>query len=251
MQSWLAVAEREILRYLKVWTQTLIPPILQAVLFILIFGAALGPRIREVGGVPYLDFIAPGLVMMGIINAAYSNSSTSLYDSRMRMYIEDILTAPVSDLELASAYVIGAASRGLIVGTGTILIVILFTDLAWQNPLLVLYHMVAVSIIFACLGCWFGLWGMLWDHVFLPLTFVLTPLTFLGGVFYSVAMLPDGWRQASYLNPILYMVDGMRYGMVGVSDAPVLAGAMGIGATAIGMFLITVMIFRSGYRLRT
>jgi ABC-2 type transport system permease protein len=223
-----------------VWTQTLIPPILQAVLFILIFGAALGPRIREVGGVPYLDFIAPGLVMMGIINAAYSNSSTSLYDSRMRMYIEDILTAPVSDLELASAYVIGAASRGLIVGTGTILIVILFTDLAWQNPLLVLYHMVAVSIIFACLGCWFGLWGMLWDHVFLPLTFVLTPLTF-----------PDGWRQASYLNPILYMVDGMRYGMVGVSDAPVLAGAMGIGATAIGMFLITVMIFRSGYRLRT
>jgi ABC-2 type transport system permease protein len=250
MRSMLAVLEREMLRYLKVWTQTIIPPVLQAVLFILIFGAALGPRIREVEGIPYLEFIAPGLVMMGIINAAYSNSSTSLYDSRMRMYIEDILSAPVSDLELATAYVLGAASRGILVGAGTILIIVLFTDLAWTNPFLVLYHMVAVSVIFACMGCWFGLWGMLWDHVFLPLTFILTPLTFLGGVFYSVAMLPDGWRQASFLNPILYMVDGMRYGMVGIADAPVAAGAIGIGIAAIACFLITVAIFRSGYRLR-
>lgn len=251
MRAWYALMEREMLRYLKVWTQTLVPPVLQATLFIFIFGVSLGPRIQDINGVPYLAFIAPGLVMMGVINASYSNTSTSLYDSRMRTYIEDILTAPVSDFELASAYVMGAASRGLIVGMGTILVVLVFTDLPWTSPLLVAYHMLAVSVIFACLGCWFGLWGTLWDHVFLPLTFLLMPLTFLGGVFYSVSMLPEVWRQASFFNPIFYMVDGIRFGMVGVQDAPVMAGALGVGAGALVSFLVTVAIFKSGYRLRT
>jgi ABC-2 type transport system permease protein len=251
MRGWVAVMEREILRYIKVWTQTLIPPILQAVLFILIFGLSLGPRIREVEGVAYLDFIAPGLVMLGIVNAAYQNSATSLYDSRMRGYVEDILTAPVSDFELASAYVLGAASRGVLVGLGTVAVVLLFTSLPWTNLLLVAFHMVAVSVIFACLGCWFGLWGRLWDHVFLPTTFIFMPLTFLGGVFYSIDMLPPVWAGLSMFNPMFYMVDGTRYAMVGVSDANVVAGAIGIGVAAVGCFVFTVMLFKSGYRLRT
>lgn len=251
MRGWVAVMEREILRYLKVWTQTLIPPILQAVLFILIFGLSLGPRIQEIEGLQYLDFIAPGLVMLGIVNAAYQNSATSLYDSRMRGYIEDVLTAPVSDFELASAYVFGAASRGVLVGVGTVLVVLAFTSLPWTNVFLVAFYMVAVSVIFACLGCWFGLWGQLWDHVFLPVTFLFMPLTFLGGVFYSIHMLPAPWAQASMFNPMFYMVDGMRYAMVGVNDADVTLGALGIGAAAVGCFLFTVALFRSGYRLRT
>ncbi len=251
MQGWVAVMEREILRYLKVWTQTLIPPILQAVLFILIFGLSLGPRIREVEGIAYLDFIAPGLVMLGIVNASYQNSATSLYDSRMRGYIEDVLTAPVSDFELAAAYVFGAASRGVLVGTGTIVIVLLFTSLPWTSVLLTMFYMVAVSVIFACLGCWFGLWGRLWDHVFLPVTFLFMPLTFLGGVFYSIHMLPSVWSHVSMFNPMFYMVDGIRYAMVGVSDSNVAIGTVGIGVAAVGCFLFTVALFKSGYRLRT
>lgn len=251
MQGWVAVMEREILRYLKVWTQTLIPPILQAVLFILIFGLSLGPRIREVEGIAYLDFIAPGLVMLGIVNASYQNSATSLYDSRMRGYIEDVLTAPVSDFELAAAYVFGAASRGVLVGTGTVVIVLLFTDLPWTSILLTMFYMVAVSVIFACLGCWFGLWGRLWDHVFLPVTFLFMPLTFLGGVFYSIHMLPPVWSHVSMFNPMFYMVDGIRYAMVGVSDSNVTIGTVGIGVAAVGCFLFTVALFKSGYRLRT
>lgn len=251
MRGWVAVMEREILRYLKVWTQTLIPPILQAVLFILIFGLSLGPRIREVEGIAYLEFIAPGLVMLGIVNASYQNSATSLYDSRMRGYIEDVLTAPVSDFELASAYVFGAASRGVLVGAGTVLIVLLFTSLPWTSILLTIFYMIAVSVIFACLGCWFGLWGRLWDHVFFPVTFLFMPLTFLGGVFYSIHMLPPFWGHVSLFNPMFYMVDGIRYAMVGVSDSNVAIGTVGIGLAAIGCFLFTVALFKSGYRLRT
>ncbi len=251
MRGWVAVMEREILRYMKVWTQTIVPPVLQAVLFILIFGQALGPRIREVEGVAYLDFIAPGLVMLGIVNASYQNSATSLYDSRMRGYIEDVLTAPVSDFELASAYVLGAASRGVLVGLGTIAIVLMFTSLPWTNIFLVGFYMVAVSVIFACLGCWFGLWGRLWDHVFLPVTFLFMPLTFLGGVFYSIKMLPQGAANVSMFNPMFYMVNGIRYSMVGVSDANVLAGTLGIGLAAVGCFVFTVVLFKSGYRLRS
>lgn len=251
MRGWLALLEREMFRYLKVWTQTIIPPLFQATLFIFIFGLSLGPRIREIDGVPYLDFIAPGLVMMGIISASYSNSASSIYDSRMRTYIEDVLIAPISDAELATAYIFGAASRGILVGLGVLAIVALVTDLAWPSLLLVLYYGIAVSIIFACMGAWFGLWGNLWDHVFLPTTFLLTPLTFLGGVFYSIKMLPPVWEQVSYYNPIFYMIDGIRYGMVGVHDAPILPGAIGIGIAAIGSFLFTVALFKSGYRLRT
>lgn len=250
MRGGYALLEREMLRYLKVWTQTLVPPVLQATLFIFIFGVSLGTRIEDINGVPYLQFIAPGLVMMGIINAAYSNTSTSLYDARMRTYVEDVLTAPISDFELASAYIAGAASRGLITGLLTMGVIALFADVAWTSIGLVLYYATAVSIIFGCMGAWFGLWGDLWDHVFLPLTFLLTPLTFLGGVFYSVDMLPGFWSDVSRFNPIFYMVDGLRYGMVGISDAPVWPGAITIGIFAVASFLWTVFLFKRGYKLR-
>lgn len=251
MRGWLALLEREIFRFVKVWTQTLLPPVMQATLFIFIFGRALGPRIREIDGVPYIQFIAPGLVMMGIITASYSNSSSSIYDSRMRTYIEDVLIAPISDLELASAYVLGAAVRGWLVGAATLAVVALFTDLPWPHLGWVAYYGAAVALIFACMGAWFGLWGDLWDHVFLPLTFVLTPLTFLGGVFYSVRMLPPFWERLSFFNPVFYMIDGLRYGMVGVHDGPILPGAIGIGLAAGLSFYVTVRLFQRGYKLRT
>lgn len=245
-----ALFEREVVRYFKVWTQTIVPPILTAVVFVFIFGVSLGERIRLIDGVPYVEFIAPGLVMNSIINSAYSNTSSSLYDSRMRGYIEDVLVAPISDAELALAYVLSAASRGIIVGAGTLLAIWWATDLAWTSLLLVFYYAVAVSIFFGCVGAWFGLWGDRWDHVFAPITFFLTPLTFLGGVFYSVKMLPGIWREVSLYNPIFYMVDGIRYGMIGVHDAPILPGAIGVGLAALLSLLVTVRVFRTGYKLR-
>lgn len=242
--------EREILRYLKVWTQTIVPPVITAMLFIFIFGVSLGDRIRTIDGVPYLQFIAPGLVMNGIINASYSNTSSSLYDSRIRGYLNDVLTAPISDFELALAYIIGATSRGMLVGGATLIGIALFTDMPWTAVPVVLYYALTVSVIFASLGAWFGIWGDRWDHVFAPITFGLTPLTFLGGVFYSIKMLPGFWREVSYFNPIFYMVDGIRYGMVGIHDAAILPGAIGVGVAAVLAFLLTVHLFRKGYKIR-
>lgn len=250
MRGWWALLEREMLRYFKVWTQTIVPPIITALLFIFIFGLSLGERIQTIQGVPYLEFIAPGLVMNGIINAAYSNTSSSLYDSRMRGYINDVLTAPITDTELACAYVGAAASRGLLTGAGTMVVVALFTSVSWTSVLLVAYYSVAVSVVFACLGAWFGLWGDRWDHVFAPITFGLTPLTFLGGVFYSIDMLPGFWPAVSRFNPIFYMVDGIRYGMVGVHDGPILPAAVALGLGTLAMFGWTVRMFRKGYKIR-
>lgn len=250
MRGWWALLEREVLRYFKVWTQTIVPPIFTAVLFVFIFGVSLGSRIDTIRGVPYLEFIVPGLVMNGIIAASYSNTSSSLYDSRTRGYIDDVLIAPISDTELAFAYVFGAASRGLLVGGGTLIAVWFFADLPWTSLAIVVYYAVAVSVFFSCVGSWFGLWGDRWDHVFAPITFFLTPLTFLGGVFYSVDMLPGVWRDVSLFNPIFYMVDGIRYGMVGIHDAPILPGAVGVGLAAVVAMLVTVRMFRTGYKIR-
>ena len=242
---------RETARFLVLWRQTVLPPILSSVLYILIFGYSLGSRIREIHGFPYTEFILPGLAMMGIMNAAYSNSSSSLFMAKREYYLNDILIAPISYWETVLAFMAGAMLRGFLVGavilaTGTAL-----AHLPWSHGFYGLAIMVLVSALLSCVGLILGLWSQTWDNVMLAVNFFITPLVFLGGVFYSIEMLPPFWRTLSHFNPLFYMINGMRYGVLGVADA---SPALSLGLTgllAAGAFALTVGLFRTGYRIKS
>lgn len=244
------LTRREIGRFLRLWKQTVFPPVLSALLYILIFGEALGSRIREIDGWPYTEYILPGLAMMGVLTSAYSNSSSSLFMAKHEQYINDVLIAPLSYWEVVLAYTLGAMVRGLIVGVVILAVGVVAADLPISHPGIVLAFCVLVSASLACAGLVMALWAESWDHVMLLLNFAITPLVFLGGVFYSIHMLPPFWYSVSLFNPIFYMINGLRYGVLGVADASPLGSLALCGALAAGLFAWTVHLFRIGYRLK-
>ncbi len=242
---------REVGRFLTLWRQTLFPPILSALLYILIFGEALGSRIRLIDGWPYTEYILPGLAMMGVMTSAYANSSSSLFIAKYEEYINGVLIAPLSYWEIVLAYTLGSMLRGLIVGVMILSVGMIFADLPITHWAMTAAFLVLVSTLLSCAGLVMALWADSWDHVMLLLNFFITPLVFLGGVFYSIHMLPPFWRSVSMFNPIFYMINGLRYGVLGVADAsPVLS--LGLSAAlAFGLFGWTVYLFRIGYRLKS
>ena len=241
---------REVFRFVGLINQTVIPTIISALLYILIFGYSLGSRIREIDGFPYVHYILPGLAMMGVITSAYANTSTSIYVARLERYIEDILVSPLSYLETALAFVLGGVTRGLLAGgliLGTFLVV---GRVELYNIFYIVSFMVVVSVIFSCLGIIAALWADKMDHLMVFTNYFIHPLIFLGGVFYSIHMLPEFWEYVSLFNPILYMVSGLRYGVLGVSDvSPVLSLGLILLLGAI-TFWLTVYLFKIGYKLR-
>ena len=241
---------REVFRFVGLINQTVIPTIISALLYILIFGYSLGSRIREIDGFPYVYYILPGLAMMGVITSAYANTSTSIYVARLERYIEDILVSPLSYLETALAFVLGGVTRGLLAGgliLGTFLVV---GRVELYNIFYIVSFMVVVSLIFSCLGIIAALWADKMDHLMVFTNYFIHPLIFLGGVFYSIHMLPEFWEYVSLFNPILYMVSGLRYGVLGVSDvSPVLSLGLILLLGAI-TFWLTVYLFKIGYKLR-
>jgi len=242
---------RETARFLVLWQQTVLPPILSSALYILIFGYSLGSRIREIHGQPYTEFLLPGLAMMGIMNASYSNSSSSLFMARREYYLNDILIAPISYWETVLAFMAGAMLRGILVGLVILATGAVLADLPWPHGGYAVAFMVLVSALLACVGLVMGLWAESWDNIMLAVNFVITPLVFLGGVFYSIDMLPPFWKTLSHFNPLFYMINGMRYGVLGVEDAsPALSLALTAGLAA-AAFGATVALFRSGYRLKS
>jgi len=241
---------REVNRFLKVWTQTLFAPLLTSTLYVVVFGYGLGSRIREIEGVPYLDFILPGLILLSVISASYGNTSSSLFDAKRGRYIDDVLISPMTPLQMVLAYVLGGVLRGMLVGVGTFALAIPLAGLPAQRPLLLLAAGLATSVAFASLGVVSGVLATRIDHIFFLSAIVLQPLTFLGGVFYSAEMLPAPLRIATYLDPIFYAVDAFRYAAVGVSDAPPYPALAGLGVFAVLAFLGTVEILRRGYKLR-
>jgi ABC-2 type transport system permease protein len=245
------LTRREVGRFLTLWRQTVFPPILSALLYILIFGEALGSRIRLIDGWPYTEYILPGLAMMGVLTSAYANSSSSLFVAKHEEYINDVLIAPLSYWEVVLAYTLGAMVRGLIVGILILGVGIVVIDLPIHHPWTALAFLVAVSALLSCAGMIMALWAESWDHVMLLLNFVITPLVFLGGVFYSIHMLPPFWRGVSMFNPIFYMINGLRYGVLGVSDASPAWSLVLSGALAAALFAWTVYLFRVGYKLKS
>jgi ABC-2 type transport system permease protein len=241
---------REVLRFMKVWTQTLLSPLLTSVLYILVFGYGLGSRIREVDGIPYLRFILPGLVLMSLITASYGNTSSSLFDAKRERYIDDVLISPMTPLQMALAYVLGGVLRGLLVGMGTFALAIPLTGLPMEHPLLLLVSGLTASVVFASVGVVAGVLATRIDHIFFLTTVVIQPLAFLGGVFYSVEMLPDPLRVATYLNPIFYAVDAFRFAALGVSDVPPYPALAALVVFAVLAFLFTTELLRRGYKLR-
>lgn len=247
----LTLVERECYRFGSMLPQTIGAPVLSTVLFILIFGYSLGSRIDSISGVRYILYILPGLIAMSVMTNSYSNSSSSLFMSRIDHSIENILATPVTPLEIVLSFTVGGILRGVLVGVVALIAACLLTSLTVQNLLLTFFYLVALSTLFSSLGILAGLWADNWDQLGFFSSFVLTPLVYLGGVFYSVRMLPPFWQRLSLGNPILYFVEGFRYSILGVSD---IAVSISIGVIVILAVLsvgMGVLLFRVGYKLIT
>jgi len=241
---------REIVRFLSVFSQTVFPPVVSSFLFIFIFGYSLGSRIQEIQGMPYLNFIIPGLVMMYVIEGSYTNTSSSLFISRWANNIEELLVTPLSYFEMVFAILLGGLARSLVTATGVYLVSLCFVQSPFTNAWVVLYFLIFVSLTFSSIGMIVALFAEEFEHLSIATTFVITPLIFLGGVFNSISMVPEALRWLIPFNPMFYMINGMRYGMVGVSDVPVWQGMGIVFALFIALFSINVYLFRIGFKLR-
>jgi ABC-2 type transport system permease protein len=210
--------KREILRFARVWMQTLVPTLGTSLLYLVVFGVALGTRIREVEGIPYLEYILPGIALMNVVTGAHMNSSWSVFDAKRERYIDEVLISPMSDLQIALAYTLGGTLRGVLMGVTVFVAGIPFVGLSVQHPGLLFLICVLSAFIFSALGTAVGALSTRIDHISLLTNVVIQPLAFLGGVFYSVDMLPEGLRIATLFNPIFHTVDAARFAALGVSD---------------------------------
>jgi ABC-2 type transport system permease protein len=246
----LALSARETARVLKLWTQTVAAPILSSLLFILVFGLSLGGRIRHIDGVPYDVFIVPGLVTMAMIQATYANNSASVFQARFDRYLNDVLAAPMRPWEVNLALSVGGVVRALLIGAGLLLCVLPVVAVPIAHPLVLLLAVGLALVLFSSFGVVVGIYANAWDHTAFVTNIVILPLTFLGGVFYSVDLLPSPWHEISHVNPIFYLLSAVRYGFLGVSDVSVVL-ALGVTATlaaaAVGW---SAWLFRTGRRLK-
>ncbi|WP_462114437.1 ABC transporter permease [Lysobacter xanthus] len=221
------IVRREVHRILRIWGQTLVPPAITMTLYFLIFGGLIGSRVGQMDGIRYMDFIVPGLVMMSVIQNSYGNISSSFFGAKFGRHVEELLVSPMPNWVILTGYVAGAVLRGLMVGAIVLLIAMLFTDVRVPHPFVTFTTVLLGATIFALAGFVNAVYAKKFDDIAIVPTFILTPLTYLGGVFYSVKLLPAWAEAATHLNPIFYMVNAFRYGLLGRSDVP-LAVAYGL-----------------------
>ena len=245
----LTLTRREILRYVRRPRNTFLPPLITNVLYFSVFGIILGGRIGEIAGVPYVLFVLPGLVVLGAISNAFENASFSIFHGRWNDYIHEVVTSPLSYAEQVAAYVLASVLRGVVIGVLIAIVGAFFTSVTVYHPLYLVAYMLAISTLFAGLGVVAGLWARDFDYLTVLNQFILRPLVFFGGVFYSLSVLPDVWRTLSYANPMIYMVNGVRYAFLDYTEVDpnlsllVLWGAAGI------VLLADVLLFRRGFGL--
>lgn len=245
-----SILVKEVRRFLRIWIQTILPSAISAVLYFLIFGNLMGQRIGEMNGVPYIEYIVPGLVMMAVINNAYSNVVSSFYGAKFQRSIEELLVSPVSNFYILLGYVIGGALRGLLVGLVVIIIALFFTHISISHLGMMLIVLVLTAILFSTAGLINAIYAQKFDDVNLVPTFILSPLTYLGGVFYSIEMLPEIWRTVSLANPILYIVNAFRYSLLGISDVSIFIAMGLIIGVATVLFLAAWYLLEKGTGLR-
>jgi ABC-2 type transport system permease protein len=246
----LALSKREADRVLKLWSQTIAAPVLASFLFIVVFGLSLGGRIREIDGVPYDVFIVPGLLAMAMAQAAYSNNSSSVFQSRADRYINDVLSAPMRPWEVNLGLAFGGVVRALAIGGSLLVLALAVTDVPVRQPLALALAVAILLVLFAALGVVVGVYAETWDQAGFVNNILILPLSFLGGVFYSVDLLPSPWQEVSHVNPIFFLINAIRYGFLGTSDVPVAIALAVPAALALACVAWSAAMFRSGRRLK-
>lgn len=251
--NWVAlktIVMREVRRILRIWGQTLVPPTITMTLYFVIFGKMIGGRIGTMDGLPYIDFIVPGLIMMSVIQNSYGNIVSSFFGAKFQRFIEEMLVTPTPNWVILSGYVIGALLRGLMVGGIVLIVAMFFTEIRVQHPLITLVTLLLTALVFSFAGFINAMFAKKFDDIAIVPTFVLTPLTYLGGVFYSVSLLPPIWKTISHFNPILYMVNAFRYGLLGVSDVGIGTALLLMMGFAILLGGISMLLLQRGIGLR-
>lgn len=245
------ITRREVHRVLRIWTQTLVPPAITMTLYFVIFGKVIGSRVGTMQGFTYMQYIVPGLVMMSIINNCYANITSSFFGSKFGRYVEELLASPMPAWVVLSGYVAGAVLRGLLVGVIVLGIALFFTSLQVAHPLIAITTVLLGATIFSLAGFINAMFAKRFDDIAIVPTFVLAPLTYLGGVFYTVNVLGSPWRQVSLANPILYMVNAFRFGILGVSDVPVWVAYVVMLAFIVALGGFALWLLRRGVGLRS
>lgn len=242
---------REVVRTFRVVIQTLVAPVISAALYIFIFGSVIGTRIDDFAGVPYISFVFPGVLMLSIINASFASASSALYFMRFTRGIEEILIAPFSYLEMLVGFVGSAVVRALMVSFLILGVGMLFGAVVLMHPLLFIFYVSTIAAIFAMLGILVALWAEGFEQLQVLNTFVITPLTYLGGIFYSITFLPEFAATLTRLNPFFYFADGVRSSMIGYSEADTTIGLFVIIGLVIGLGILVIQLFRSGWKIRS
>ena len=251
MTGWLTLFYKEVLRFLKVAFQTVAAPVLTALMYLLIFGHVLEDRVQVYPGVGYTDFLIPGLVMMSVLQNAFANGSSSLIQSKMMGNLVFILLTPLSPWNWFCAYMLASMARGLVVGLGVLLVTVWFSDLPWVAPVWIAVFAALGAGLLSAMGIIAGLWAEKFDQMAAFQNFVIMPMTFLSGVFYSIHSLPDIWQSASHFNPFFYMIDGFRHGFLGQSDvSPWLSLAL-VGSACLIMSAVALHLLRIGFKIRS
>ncbi|WP_355661569.1 ABC transporter permease [Halomonas salifodinae] len=242
---------KEIKRFTRIWPQTLLPPSITMTMYFIIFGSLIGSRIGEMDGFSYMDFIVPGLIMMSVITNSYSNVASSFFSNKFQRSVEEMMVSPMPNWVILSGFVLGGMARGLGVGVIVTIVSLFFTRLSVAHPLLTIGVVVLTAALFSLGGFINALLADKFDDISIVPTFVLTPLTYLGGVFYSISLLPSFWQGVSLLNPILYMVNVFRYGFLGVSDIPVGWALAAILCFILVLFAIALWMLERGKGIRS
>ncbi len=248
--SFQTIIVKEIVRFMRIWIQTIVPAAITTALYFVIFGTLIGERIGQMDGHSYIDFIVPGLILMAVITNSYANVVSSFFSSKFQRHIEELLISPVPNWIIIVGYVGGGVARGLMVGVAVTLVSMFFTDLAIHSYGMTFLVLILTSILFALGGLINAIFAKTFDDISIVPTFVLTPLTYLGGVFYSIKMLPEFWQTVSLGNPVLYMVNAFRYGLLGTSDIPIETALTIIILFIVGMGMISHYLLSRGVGIK-
>jgi ABC-2 type transport system permease protein len=241
---------KEVLRFARIWVQTIVPPVITMSLYFVIFGNLIGSQIGDVNGFSYMDYIAPGLIMMAVITNSYANVVSSFYGCKFHHHIEEMLVSPLPNYLIVLGFTAGGIARGMSVGIAVTAVSLFFTDLNLHNVAVIVTTVIMTSALFALAGLINGVFARSFDDISIIPTFVLTPLTYLGGVFYSISMLSEFWQGVSRINPVLYMVNSFRYGFLGISDISLGLSYSIIIAVIIALYAYALYLLRIGYGIR-
>jgi ABC-2 type transport system permease protein len=244
------IVRKEVVRVLRIWVQTIVPPAITMTLYFIIFGHLIGSRIGSMDGFDYMQYIAPGLIMMSVITNSYGNVVSSFFAAKFGRHVEEMLVSPMANASIVIGHVAGGVLRGILVGALVTTIALFFTELRVEHPLITISIVLLSSIVFSLAGFINAVFARKFDDISIIPTFVLTPLTYLGGVFYSISLLPEFWQKASLANPILYMVNAFRYGILGTADISIAVAYGLLNFFATLLFVVCLTLMRRGVGIR-